>query len=73
MQMMVQTRLKSGTNEAVVWLPVDSRVRVGSSISLDKRKGRWSVEEQYAVAPLFHIEFQRGWGLDLPKSQRTER
>lgn len=67
----VQTHLTSGTRNIVAWLPIDPRVKMGSVISLDKQDEHWSVESQYAVQHLDHI--QRGWGLDLPKSQRTEK
>lgn len=68
---MIQTHLRRGTDHIVAWLPVDARVKTGTTVSLDKQDGRWHVEDQYAVQPLDHI--QRGWGLDLPKSHRTER
>ncbi len=67
----IQTHLRSGNEHLVTWLPVDVRVKVGTVVTLDKKDGRWNVESQYATQPLENI--QRGWGLDLPKSQRTER
>ena len=67
----VQTHLSHGTNHIIAWLPVDQRVKAGSVVSIDKQEGRWRVEKQYAVQSVDHI--QRGWGLDLPKTHRTER
>jgi hypothetical protein len=72
----VQTALtkktETGVAHLIAWLPVDPRVKRGSVISLDKDDGnRWVVERQYAVQD--SAEIQRGWGVDLPKSQRTER
>jgi hypothetical protein len=72
----VQTHLTQptpiGVNHTVAWLPVRSDVRKGSVVSLDKDpRDRWTVQEQGVV--LEQNEIQRGWGLSLPRSQRTER
>jgi len=71
----VQTALSkltpTGTAHLVAWLPIDSRVKRGSVVSLDKDdSNRWTVEQQYAVQEADSI--QTKWGLDLPRSQRTE-
>lgn len=68
---LVQTHLTQGNDHMVTWLEPDSRVKVGSLITLDKVEGVWRVAEQYSYTLLEAIF--RGWGLDLPKSQRTER
>ena len=72
----VQTHLTrqtaNGERHLKTFLPVDPRVKQGSVITLDKdREERWRVEQQYGISESGDI--QRGWGLDLPKSQRTER
>lgn len=69
--MLVQTRLQHQNNQMVAWLPVDSRVKVGSRISLKNEPIIWEVKEQYSTAQ--SDDLQRGWGLSLPKNQRTER
>ena len=61
----------NATTETVVWLPKDSRVKEGSVISLGKDERKWLVEEQYATTDSQNLH--QGWGLDLPRSQRTER
>jgi hypothetical protein len=71
----VQTLLKrpspDGPVYTVAWLPDDPRVHRGSVVTLKDDAGTWQVEEQWARQDTGDI--QRGWGLDLPKSQRTER
>lgn len=69
----VQTRLRHDHAEMVTWLPVDPRVKVGSVVSLknDPDSWKWEVIAQYIAQDSENI--QRGWGLDLPKTQRTER
>ena len=44
---LVQTKLASGNERMVCWLPRDPRVKVGSIISLAKSEQRWRVLEQY--------------------------
>lgn len=68
---MNQVQLTNGSSQVIVWLPVDSRVKEGSIISLEKGGEKWKVEKMYSTVDSESI--QRGWGLDLPKSQRTER
>ena len=72
----VQTKLAkpapAGTAHLIAWLPVDPRVKPGSIVSLDKDEGnRWRVEAQYATQDSDLINTK--WGLELPRSQRTER
>lgn len=69
----VQTLLTQGTSQQVAWLPVDPRVKKGSVVTLkdEPESGEWEVSEQYMKQEASDI--QRGWGNDLPKSQRTER
>ena len=69
--MMRQTVLFNGKEMMLTWLPVDPRVKVGSVISLEKGGEKWKVVSQYS--PQHENTIQRGWGLDLPKSQRLER
>ena len=59
------------TTETIVWLPKDARVKEGSVILLGKDERKWLVEEQYATTDSQNLH--QGWGLDLPRSQRTER
>jgi hypothetical protein len=55
----------------ITWLPVDRRVKEGAVISLDKNpRDRWKVVEVFS--PMDSQSIQRGWGLDLAKSIRTE-
>ncbi len=44
---LVQTKLASGNERMVCWIPRDPRVKVGSIISLAKSEQRWRVLEQY--------------------------
>ena len=73
----VQTLLKQpterGVRQEVAWLPVDPRVKKGSVVTLkdEPESGQWEVAEQFSKMDSENI--QRGWGLDLPKTQRTER
>lgn len=72
----VQTALAKKTDRGmahlVAWLPVDVRVKRGTVVSLDKvDNDRWTVEAQYATQDSELINTK--WGLELPKSQRTER
>jgi len=55
----VQTKLASGNDRMVCWLPRDPRVKVGTVISLAKSDERWRVEEQFAVAE--YQDVWRGW------------
>ncbi len=61
----------NSTINQVVWLPKDVKVKEGTVISLDKDDRKWLVEEQYATTDSQNLH--QGWGLDLPKTQRTER
>ncbi len=69
--LMVQTELRKEKRRIVTWLPQDNRVKVGSVISFEKGGDSWAVTQQ--GIPRSESSIQRGWGLDLPKSQRTER
>lgn len=69
--MMIQTELRCGNSHTIVWLPIDKRVREGSVVSFVKGGERWKVVKQYT--PQDEKTIQRGWGLDLPVSIRTER
>ena len=75
--MLIQTLLtrqtETGEARLIAWLPVKPNVHVGSIVSLkDLEDGvRWRVEEQWAQLDSDLINTK--WGLDLPKSQRTER
>jgi hypothetical protein len=72
----IQTHLTQptaqGVSHMIAWLPVNPKVHTGSVVSLDKNpEQRWRVTAQFATSELDDIP--RGWGLDLPRSQRTER
>jgi surface antigen len=71
----VQTKLTrrtpSGTSNLVAWLPEKPNVRVGSVVSLDGSDERWRVSEQWCRQDSSLIN--QKWGLELPKTQRTER
>jgi hypothetical protein len=69
----VQTLLRQGAVEQVCFLPVDPRVKKGSFVTLKDapESGLWEVKEQYQRQDFETIH--RHWGLDLPKTQRTER
>lgn len=66
-----QTHLVSGNEQLITWIPVDRRVKKGSIISLNKETKQWNVKEIFSSTDSENI--QSGWGLDLPKSIRTER
>ncbi len=72
-QAKLSSKVPDATVETVVWLPKDSRVKQGSVISLGKDERKWLVEEQYASTTTDSQNLHQGWGLDLPRSQRTER
>jgi hypothetical protein len=71
----IQTHLSrptyEGTAHMITWLPVHPKIKPGAIISLDKDPDRWRVEQTFQTTDLENI--QTRWGLDLPKSQRTER
>jgi len=55
----------------ITWLPADRRLMPGVEVDLDKDPNdRWKVMELYMTTESENI--QRGWGLDLPRSVRTE-
>lgn len=68
---LIQTLLHSENTAMLTFLPVDSRVKRGTVLSLKGDERRWTVEAQYMEVTEHSI--QRLWGLDLPKSQRTEK
>lgn len=68
---LIQTLLRHDNTFQVAFLPVDNRVRTGTVLSLKGDPRHWAVESQFAQQDAENI--QHGWGLDLPKSQRTER
>ena len=72
-QTLLHQRKEQGIHAQVAWLPVDPRVKKGSVITLkdEPESGMWEVVEQYVQQDSALIP--RKWGLDLPKSQRTER
>ena len=71
-QTLLHQRSERGIHAQVAWLPVDPRVRPGRLVTLkDEPETEWEVVQQYARQDSEGIP--RKWGLDLPKSQRTER
>lgn len=71
MALKIQTHLQHGTTHMMTWLDPDPRVKVGSIIELQRMDDiLWEVIWQSKPAVAGE---QRKWGLDLPKSQRTER
>jgi len=72
-QTMLQQKTERGVHVKVAWLPTDPRVKPGKVVTLkdEPESGPWEVVAQYTRQD--HEDLQRGWGLDLPKSQRTER
>jgi hypothetical protein len=74
--MYVQTLLKrdteAGMRMTMAWLPADPRVKAGTVVTLKDDAGTWRVVKQYTASQREFAAEQR-WGLDLPKSQRTER
>lgn len=67
----IQTLLRHQNTHQVAFLPVDPRVKTGTLLSLKGDGKIWTVQDQFAQTEADNI--QRGWGLDLPKSQRTEK
>jgi hypothetical protein len=60
---LVQTLLRQDNIEMVCWLAHDSRVRIGTFISLEKVDGRWQVIRQYhRVEP---DQIKRGWNNNI--------
>lgn len=55
----IQTKLASGNDRMVCWLPRDPRVKVGTVISLAKSDERWRVLEQWSVSE--YTEVRRDW------------
>jgi hypothetical protein len=57
---LVQTELVCGsTTHMVVFLPKDSRVKVGKRLTLDKDDRLWTVVKQYDT--IESGEIKRGW------------
>ena len=56
---MQQTELASGNSRMICWLPRDSRVKVGTVISLAKSDDRWRVLRQYGT--IDPGEINHGW------------
>ena len=54
-----QTELASGNSRLICWLPRDSRVKIGTVISLDKSKQLWKVLKQYVISD--YQEVKRDW------------
>jgi len=74
----IQTKLRlvrnpdntKGNNVFILtWLDYNSKVKPGSIISIEEDEGKWEVVEQYDI---LKWEDRKLWGLNLPKSQRTE-
>ena len=72
-QTLLQQRKEQGIHAQVAWLPVDPRVKKGSVVTLkdEPETGEWEVVQQYARQD--SEDLNRKWGLELPKTQRTER
>lgn len=72
---LVQTELTRPTEQGeahmITWLPVDPRLKKGAVVVLKDDAGTWRVDAMFTKTDAENI--QRGWGLNLPKSQRTER
>ena len=72
MAKLVQTSLTSDDGGCLVtWLPADPRVKIGTRLTLEGVEGWWKVVGQYVTQDSENIN--RKWGLNLPKSVRTER
>jgi len=71
-QTMLQQKTERGIHVKIAWLPVDPRVKPGREITLkdEPESGQWEVVAQYSRQDMGDLH--RGWGLDLPKTQRTE-
>ena len=72
-QTMLQQESERGIHCKVAWVPANRGVKRGSVITLkdEPESGEWKVAAVYMRQDSENI--QRGWGLDLPKTQRTER
>lgn len=73
----VQTHLTqetdTGVRHLITWLPVDHRLKPGAVVDLDKNPNdQWTVKEMFSLTQDAET-LAKKWGLDLPKSQRTER
>jgi hypothetical protein len=74
-QTLLHQRKEKGIHAQIAWIPVDPRVKKGSVITLkdNPESGEWRVAELYVTRQQSEDIEHRKWGLDLPKSQRTER
>lgn len=74
--LMVQVQFvkNSGTSETgkLVWVDASWNLKVGQIVEFVDDIGLWMVKKVYQTQ-IASGNLNKKWGLDLPKSQRTER
>lgn len=61
-----------GIKTQTVWVDTSWGLKEGDQVTFKGETGRWIVSLVYETV-IEHAELDKKWGLDLPKSQRTER
>ena len=59
-------------NEKIVWVDASWKLKKGDLVSFKDEMFQWTVFKVYETI-IESAELDKRWGLDLPKSQRTER
>lgn len=72
-QVMMEQKTERGKHVRISWLPMEPRLKCGVEVTLkdEPLSGRWKVVQMFTRQDIERINHR--WGLDLPKSQRTER
>lgn len=83
-QELIQVEFSNGAERKIVWVDANWRFKIGDNVTFyddfkakieiddDEELPIWRVEKVYETRMLVS-QIYRKWGLDLPKSQRTER
>lgn len=58
--------------EKIVWVDDSWNLKAGNVVSFEDEPGLWLVKKVYTTK-MAAGNLHKKWGLDLPKSQRTER
>lgn len=73
---MVQVEFERHDNSTVynivVWVDIAWNLKTGDEVFFKGQTLKWRVTKVYTTVAEY-AELGRKWGLDLPKSQRTER
>jgi len=60
------------THQSVVWVDASWKLKKGQIVKFISDDRKWEVTEVYKQR-IQTVELDKKWGLNLPKSQRTER